>query len=195
MSDSVADQPVTPRPRLLSRRNLIRASFGTALTASIAGAGAFVWDFLWPRRYTPSYAIKAGNDRDYLPGARPRLFVPAEPGAPRFYVLRLSAEDTTPNGGGGGDGLIALGVKCTHLGCTVPYLPTFQFNGAEGWFRCVCHGSTYTRAGVRVFGSGRRSLDTFKISFDRDGQVTVNVVNAQPGAADNPSRAVKLPRA
>ena len=66
-----------------------------------------------------------------------------------------------PNGG-----LLALYQKCVHLGCTVQWLATFDFQNQTGWFRCPCHQSTYTKAGVRVFGPAPRSLDTFEIQFD-----------------------------
>ena len=61
---------------------------------------------------------------------------------------------------------VALSATCTHTGCAVAY------DGASA-FRCPCHGSTYSRAGVRVFGpaprakapmSGKRASSAGKVS-------------------------------
>ena len=90
---------------------------------------------------------------------------------------------------------MALYWKCPHLGCTVPWNPGFQgaqvnFPGITGWFRCPCHGSTYSRAGVRVFGPAPRPMDTMLLSVNGDGSVNVNTGKITGGAADNPLRAV-----
>jgi cytochrome b6-f complex iron-sulfur subunit len=80
----------------------------------------------------------------------------------------------------------------------VPWRPTFVFpdplTGApkQGWFRCPCHGSTYTDAGVRVFGPAPRSMDTMEISVDASGRVTVNTGSVTNGAPDNPDRALRI---
>ena len=95
----------------------------------------------------------------------------------KFYLVNLK-----PGEGGHGaipgsekGGLVALYQKCPHLGCTVPWRPDFDFEGSKGWFRCPCHGSTYTKGGARVFGPAPRSMDTMLTSRSTaDGSVTVN---------------------
>ena len=88
-----------------------------------------------------------------------------------------------------GDGLLALWRRCPHLGCTVPWKSGFNYEGDKGWFRCPCHGSTYTKAGVRVFGPATRSMDTMHIEVDDAGNITVNTGDITFGGADNPRRA------
>lgn len=85
-------------------------------------------------------------------------------------------------------GLIALYQKCPHLGCAVPWRPEFVFGGATGWFRCPCHGSTYTKGGLRVFGPAPRSLDTFAITRNGDGSVTVDTGKIRLGGLNDPQR-------
>jgi cytochrome b6-f complex iron-sulfur subunit len=87
--------------------------------------------------------------------------------------------------------------KCPHLGCTVPWNGAFNgaavgFPGVVGWFRCPCHGSTYSRAGVRVFGPAPRSLDTFELILNGDGSITVNTGAITSGSAipANPLRTI-----
>jgi Rieske Fe-S protein len=53
---------------------------------------------------------------------------------------------------------VALSPICTHLGCTVRKDGTF--------FRCPCHGSTYTLNGNVVRGPAEQSLRTFKTEYD-----------------------------
>ena len=57
-----------------------------------------------------------------------------------------------------------------------------------GWFRCPCHGSTYTRGGIRVFGPAPRPMDTMEISVNSDGSLVVNTGNIKKGGEDNPQR-------
>jgi cytochrome b6-f complex iron-sulfur subunit len=96
---------------------------------------------------------------------------------------------------GGTGGLMALYWKCPHLGCSVPWNPAFNgatvnFPGIIGWFRCPCHGSTYSRAGVRVFGPAPRPMDTMELTTNSDGSLNVNTGKITRGAPDNPLRAV-----
>ena len=55
-----------------------------------------------------------------------------------------------------------------------------------------CHGSTFTKAGIRVFGPAPRSLDTMKIDVDASGNITVQTGDRTPGGPDNPQRAQRF---
>jgi cytochrome b6-f complex iron-sulfur subunit len=94
--------------------------------------------------------------------------------------------------------LLALSRACTHLRCTLPWNDAFTFHSpynakpTKGWFRCACHGSTYTKAGVRVFGPAPRSVDTLGIRIRRDGSVVVDTRDVREGAIDNPLRATRV---
>jgi cytochrome b6-f complex iron-sulfur subunit len=112
----------------------------------------------------------------------------------KFWLANLQGSQGDVLGVGGTGGLMALYWKCPHLGCTVPWNPSFDgasvnFPGVVGWFRCPCHGSTYSRAGVRVFGPAPRPMDTMLIAINSDGSLSVNTGRITSGALDNPLRA------
>jgi len=92
--------------------------------------------------------------------------------------------------------IVALYHKCPHLGCTVPWRPEFAYEDPrtgeayKGWFRCPCHGSTYSAGGVRVFGPAPRSMDTFAVTIE-DGRITVDTGSITTGTPSNPSRAIQ----
>jgi cytochrome b6-f complex iron-sulfur subunit len=82
------------------------------------------------------------------------------------------------------------------LGCTVPWRENFVWpdptSGApnQGWFRCPCHGSTYTDAGIRVYGPAPRPLDTMELTV-AGGNVIVDTGKITKGGPDNAERAVR----
>lgn len=86
-------------------------------------------------------------------------------------------------------GLLALYHRCVHLGCTVPWNPNFEFGGVTGWFRCPCHGSTYTKGGIRVFGPATRSLDTFEITAVTSAGVSIDTSKITLGGLNDPQQA------
>ncbi|MEX2090055.1 MAG: Rieske 2Fe-2S domain-containing protein [Bacteroidota bacterium] len=51
----------------------------------------------------------------------------------------------------------AVSPVCTHLGCTVRKEPSF--------FRCPCHGSTYTLEGAVVRGPAEEPLERYPVQF------------------------------
>lgn len=115
----------------------------------------------------------------------------------KFWLVNLLGDQGDVLGEGGDGGLLALYWKCPHLGCTVPWRGDFNggqvgFPGIVGWFRCPCHGSTYSRAGVRVFGPAPRPMDTFLITPNSDGSVTVDTgAITLGGDPPNPTRAIE----
>lgn len=113
----------------------------------------------------------------------------------KFWLKNLDGPEGDVLGVGGTGGLLALYWKCPHLGCTVPWRPevagaTVNFPGIAGWFQCPCHGSTYSRAGIRVFGPAPRPMDTMAITVNGDGSLSVNTGAITLGNQDNPLRAV-----
>ena len=80
-------------------------------------------------------------------------------------------------------GLVALWQKCPHLGCTVPWRPDFDFLGSKGWFRCPCHGSTYTKFGKHMAGPANRGLDPLPFQ-DKSGTAQVTWINFEQTTAD-----------
>ena len=169
---------------MISRRSLLRVSFWGALGATVAGGIAVTLRLIYP----PEVAgfggqISAGEVSQFPAGSKTQV------AKGRFWLVNLTQEQ-------GGPGLLALWWKCPHLGCTVPWKATFEWpdpgTGAitKGWFRCPCHGSTYTDAGVRVFGPAPRSMDTMKLTI-KDGRISVDTGSITKGAPDNSDRAVR----
>ena len=69
----------------------------------------------------------------------------------RFYLARL--ED---------GGFLALSRKCTHLGCTVPWVEE------ENKFICPCHGSSFDITGNVISPPAPRALDMYPVIIEND---------------------------
>ena len=67
----------------------------------------------------------------------------------KFYLCRL--ED---------GGFLALSRKCTHLGCTVPWMDK------EKRFACPCHASAFDITGDVISAPAPRALDFFPITIE-----------------------------
>ena len=76
----------------------------------------------------------------------------------RFYLVRL--ED---------GGFLALSSKCTHLGCSVPWVEK------EKKFVCPCHASAFDIAGNVISPPAPRALDTYQVIIEN------NVVKVNTG--------------
>lgn len=190
--ETVTSAQVAPLDRDLSRRRFIQGSFWTGLGVTLLGSVGLFLDFIYPRNVRGfGGPVPAGKAADYARGADPKKNLIGQ-----FWIVNLDADDTRDGGSGGGHGLLALWRKCPHLGCSVPWrnngTPPPGFTGST-WFQCPCHGSTYTEAGVRVFGPAPRSMDTMAIEIDDAGNVTVQTGTITPGGPDNPQRAIEHP--
>ena len=73
-----------------------------------------------------------------------------------FYLARLKD-----------GGFLALHRKCTHLGCTVPWIPD------EQRFACPCHASAFDIRGDVLNAPAPRALDLFPVRIE-NGIVTVD---------------------
>jgi cytochrome b6-f complex iron-sulfur subunit len=187
--DTPVAKPV-PKRNVVTRRLFMLGGFWTGISALILGITGAPLDFMWLRK-TGGFGgpIPVTPDRIPDPGRDP---VPILEG--RFWLVNLEA-GKTPNGEDTPGGVLALWRKCPHLGCTIPWRADFTFQGRKGWFRCPCHGSTYTReGGVIVFGPAPRPMDVFPITVEGDGSLIVQTGRQFEftGSPDNPSRAVPL---
>ncbi len=59
-------------------------------------------------------------------------------------------------------GFLALSRRCTHLGCTVPWIE------AENQFICPCHSSAFDIRGDAVKPPASRPLDLFKVRIENN---------------------------
>jgi cytochrome b6-f complex iron-sulfur subunit len=174
--------------REISRRGLLRLSFWMSLGAGLAASVGVLFDFMWPRGITGfGGTVIAGTVDQFPPGSKTEIR------EGRLWLVNLTEQQ-------GGPGFLALWWKCPHLGCTVPWLPNFNFvdpttgQEARGWFRCPCHGSTYTHAGVRVFGPAPRSMDRMALTIDAStGRISIDTGTITNGTPDNYRFAVRAP--
>jgi cytochrome b6-f complex iron-sulfur subunit len=63
------------------------------------------------------------------------------------------------------DGVRALYLVCTHLGCI------YEWKDQTFRFECPCHGSKFVKDGQFIEGPAPRSLDQFKMQKLVNGQV------------------------
>ncbi len=69
----------------------------------------------------------------------------------RFYLARLAD-----------GGFLALARKCTHLGCTVPWVAN------ENKFACPCHASAFDISGNVISPPAPRALDIYAVTIEND---------------------------
>lgn len=179
-------KPAPARKGVISRRVFILGGFWSGLLLAIVGLLGSPLDFLWPRKleaFGRAYTVLASSVPP--PGGDPVRFPVG-----RFYLAHLA-----PGQEGSPGGVLALYQKCPHLGCTVPWRPDFEFAGTKGWYRCPCHGSTYTRgAAILVYGPAPRPMDTMAVTVQANGDVVVDTGKITKGGADNPQRVVPYTR-
>lgn len=172
-----------PPRALVNRRTFVLSGFWGSM-AALGGVIVGGWgiDFLWPKKLTGFGApVDVTASKIPAPGADPVHVVEG-----RCWLVKIPAGEADSPGG-----LLALYQKCPHLGCTVPWRADFDFGGKKGWFRCPCHGSTFTKeGGILVSGPSPRPLDTMAITFKPTGDITVQTGQVTEGGQDNPLRAV-----
>jgi cytochrome b6-f complex iron-sulfur subunit len=188
----IGRSPGTAPEGRLTRRNILKLGFWTSLGALAVSASAGVLNSLYPRGvagFGGPVVVKAID----VPAAG----APPKPNFDGHFLLvnlapgegRIASDETATDGG-----LLALWWKCPHLGCTVPWKTDFitphDALGRRGWFNCNCHGSTYTKAGVRVFGPATRSMDTMQLTVAPSGDLTVQTGKIRGGDTGNAQRAV-----
>jgi cytochrome b6-f complex iron-sulfur subunit len=169
----------------MTRRALLRGSFGLGLASAFAAMGGIMVDFLWQRNVAGfGGVVTAGLIGDFKPGTKTKVR------EGKFWLVNLTAEQ-------GGPGFLALWQKCPHLGCVVPWEPHFRWpdpktgERTNGWFRCPCHQSTYDHAGVRVYGPAPRSMDRMALRITADGAIEVDTGDISKGRDDNAIHAVR----
>jgi len=127
--------------------NIIWLSLGfVALVEFITVAFAFLRPDKSKVRRERSDTIVTGGALDQFTPNSVTAFVRG-----RFYLARL--ED---------GGFLALSRKCTHLGCTVPWMVE------ENKFICPCHGSSFDITGSVISPPAPRALDMYPVIIEND---------------------------
>jgi cytochrome b6-f complex iron-sulfur subunit len=91
----------------------------------------------------------------------------------RFYLSRTSD-----------GGFLALSRRCTHLGCTVPWV------GEEGRFVCPCHASSFDINGEVLSPPAPRALDLHPVRIE-NGVVKVDTGTTVTRSAFSPSQVTR----
>ncbi len=92
----------------------------------------------------------------------------------QFYLARL--ED---------GGFLAISRKCTHLGCTVPWVEE------DRRFACPCHGSSFDITGNVIQAPAPRALDLYAVEIENH-VVKVNTSKRIKRGAFQPSQVTYL---
>ena len=132
----------------ISRRGFLNRLW---VALGLVALGEFLWmalSFTRPNKGAASKSlagaiVPAGSIESFASGSVTAF----QRGA--FYLVRL--ED---------GGFLALSCKCTHLGCTVPWVEK------EKKFICPCHASTFDMTGNVISGPAGRPLDLFPITIE-----------------------------
>jgi cytochrome b6-f complex iron-sulfur subunit len=163
-------------------------AFWTSVAGLVAAAGVSIANTMYPRGvggFGGPVAVPAS--------AIPRPGDPPRPNLDgRFLLVNLAPGEGLAVDGSAetAGGLLALWRRCPHLGCTVPWNESYRWkDGRKGWFVCPCHGSTYSKAGLRVDGPAPRSMDTMRIEVT-DAGIVVQTGDRTKGDTDNAQRVV-----
>lgn len=132
----------------VNRREFLYYIWGASIAVLLAqSAGVIIW-FSLPRFREGEYGGLFTIDATALPAVGDS---PQRNPAGRFWLTN------TP------DGLMALSMVCTHLGCL------FAWVDANGRFECPCHGSKFERTGQYIEGPAPRNLDRFPLTVNTPG--------------------------
>jgi cytochrome b6-f complex iron-sulfur subunit len=137
-------------PDAVSRRSFLSILWSAL---GLAALMEFLWmtfSFLLPAKpgsaeNQANTVIHAGAVASFAPGTV-TAFQSGE-----FYIVRLDD-----------GGLLALSCKCTHLGCTVPWIEK------EKKFLCPCHASAFDITGNVINSPATRSLDIFPVVIENN---------------------------
>ena len=153
------DDKAAPDPRggRLSRRGFLRLGVGALGTLAALEAGGAGFLYLRARSLEGEYGrvITAGHVDTFQAGTV------TEYQDERFFLVRAAD-----------GGFLAVYNRCTHLGCTVNWVPE------QNEFVCPCHAANFDFYGNFEGPPVPRPLDTFPVSFE-DNLVLVDTARPQ----------------
>lgn len=135
----------------LNRRNFLNMLGWGSISAFFVGLGGVSLRFLIPNRVGPSKnAFVAGRLEEF---SQKVTYVTGR----RAFIVR---DD---------NGMRALSAVCTHLGCTVNWIPE------NDRIECPCHGSIFDEeTGAVLRGPATRPLEWYKVTALDNGQLLVD---------------------
>jgi len=154
MADDRKDKIQVPANSAVDRREFfVRMGLGS-LGLAAAGTVAFGYQFLSPNvLYEPSPVVNMGRPESY-PLDSVTLDVDA-----RIFVVHDQ------------QGFFALNAVCTHLGCLTAWKPEIET------IACPCHGSKFTRDGVKKEGPAPKPLPWLRMWLNDEGELIVDRSN------------------
>lgn len=134
-----------------TRRDFLKLSTHTLLAlAGALGVGGLLRFLSYQYDKTPQTEFEIGRASDFPFNSRIVL----------AYIPAVIVHDK--------DGLQALSLHCTHLGCSV--------EPRNFGFECPCHGSRFDPTGVTLKGPAVSSLKKLRIEESEDGALRVFTV-------------------
>ena len=122
-----------------------------SLGIAAAGTVVFSYEFLSPNvLYEPSAIVNVGKPESFAINS---VTMDVNSG---IYIVRAE------------EGFFALSAVCTHLGCLTAW------NQDLGIIACPCHGSKFTRTGVKIEGPAPKPLPWLKTSVSDEGDLMVD---------------------
>lgn len=149
-SDKPGKGAETPQDGVTRRDFLDEIAF-SALGIAVIGSAVVTYRYLSPNvLFEPPTKFRAGSP-DLYP-LNTVTYLPEQ----QVYVVRTS------------EGFFAVSAVCTHLGCVTQWKPEAD------QIACPCHGSKFTRDGVKIEGPAPRPLPHFLITLTLDGELQVD---------------------
>jgi cytochrome b6-f complex iron-sulfur subunit len=147
-----AKQLLTKQPSTEFDRRAFFTKIGLgSLGIVAAGTVVFSYEFLTPNvLYEPSAIVNVGKPDSFAVNS---VTMDVNSG---IYLVRAE------------EGFFALSAVCTHLGCLTAW------NQDLGIIACPCHGSKFTRTGVKIEGPAPKPLPWLKTSVSDEGDLMVD---------------------
>lgn len=151
MADEKKDRIQTSASPGIDRRQFfVRMGLGSMGIAA-AGTAVFGYQFLSPNvLYEPSPVVNMGRPESYQPDSV-TLDVDA-----RIFIIHAK------------EGFFSLNAVCTHLGCLTAWKPEIDT------IACPCHGSKFSREGVKKEGPAPKPLPWLKMWLSEEGDLMVD---------------------
>jgi cytochrome b6-f complex iron-sulfur subunit len=135
------------------RRNFMKAVAKGALAVGVGEAIVECGQFLQPNvLYEPSRVFKVGEVDSFPIGSR-------------TVIEGRGVEIVRER-----DGIHAISLVCTHLGCLLRPIE----NDSECSYACPCHGSRFTATGQVLGGPAPRDLPWYTLYLDVTGNLVVD---------------------